>query len=293
MVIKEDCINNLARWQADEESQCCFQCKTNFSFLIRRHHCRCCGRIFCSSCTENFVNYNQKKVHALQKKNSDLESPPYRTCNECYDNLLHLNLLVSSANRDPRLLQTTAPLSTDLPAALGDNSDEDTETLEDTVDQGETGTGCGNGENPQNEEERFCPICNTDLVQFADEEETRKHVEDCILRAENAQQHTTTSEEAAIDSAKESPASQNRMLVYKIPPITSGDENGSVIKECPICFEDMEPGEKVGRLECLCVFHYKCIKDWFHKKAQMNAAQRGNGKSFVKRNFCPFHDAVF
>lgn len=36
--------------------------------------------------------------------------------------------------------------------------------------------------------------------------------------------------------------------------------------ECVICLEELKPGDKVGRLECLCVFHYKCIKDWFNKK---------------------------
>lgn len=36
--------------------------------------------------------------------------------------------------------------------------------------------------------------------------------------------------------------------------------------ECVICLEDLKPGDKVGRLECLCIFHYKCIKDWFNKK---------------------------
>ncbi|KAK6457406.1 FYVE zinc finger-domain-containing protein [Scheffersomyces xylosifermentans] len=36
--------------------------------------------------------------------------------------------------------------------------------------------------------------------------------------------------------------------------------------ECVICLEDLKPGDKVGRLECLCVFHYMCIKDWFNKK---------------------------
>ncbi|KOH01139.1 phosphatidylinositol-3-phosphate-binding ubiquitin-protein ligase [Saccharomyces eubayanus] len=284
MAIKEDCINNLARWQTDEEAQSCFQCKVNFSFLVRRHHCRCCGRIFCSSCTENFVNYNKKKVQVLQKKNSDAESPPYRTCNECYDNLLHLNLLVSSANKDPRLSQVA---NTNTPAALNDDDNEDTEIMEDTIDQDEPE--CGSS---RNEEDKFCPICNADLAQFANDEETREHVEDCLQRAENAQQHTATSE-AGNETAKESPTFQNRMLVYKIPPITANDENHVEIKECPICFEEMEPGEKVGRLECLCVFHYKCIKNWFHKKAQMTAAQKGNSSSFVKRNFCPFHDAVF
>lgn len=40
----------------------------------------------------------------------------------------------------------------------------------------------------------------------------------------------------------------------------------SVDSECVICLEELKPGDKVGRLECLCVFHYKCIKDWFNKK---------------------------
>jgi len=39
-----------------------------------------------------------------------------------------------------------------------------------------------------------------------------------------------------------------------------------VDNECVICLEELKPGDKVGRLECLCVFHYKCIKDWFNKK---------------------------
>ena len=188
MVIKEDCINNLARWQADEEAQSCFQCKTNFTFLVRRHHCRCCGRIFCSSCTENFVNYNKKKVHALQKKNSDAESPPFRTCNECYDNLLHLNLLVSSAKKDVISTQTLAPSGALLPGVLNGTNDEEGEILEDSMDQ--SSTAYGNEESSRNEEDRFCPICNSDLAQFANEDETREHVEDCLQRAENAQQHT-------------------------------------------------------------------------------------------------------
>ncbi|GEQ69626.1 hypothetical protein JCM33374_g3299 [Metschnikowia sp. JCM 33374] len=46
-----------------------------------------------------------------------------------------------------------------------------------------------------------------------------------------------------------------------------GGEKNSLDAECVICLEDLCPGDKVGRLECLCVFHYKCIKDWFNKKS--------------------------
>jgi len=30
--------------------------------------------------------------------------------------------------------------------------------------------------------------------------------------------------------------------------------------ECPICFEDLLPGEKVVYLQCLCIFHENCIQ---------------------------------
>lgn len=43
-------------------------------------------------------------------------------------------------------------------------------------------------------------------------------------------------------------------------------EKTELDRECVICLEDLKPGDKVSRLECLCVFHYRCIKDWFNKK---------------------------
>ncbi|KAJ2746350.1 hypothetical protein GGI20_001410 [Coemansia sp. BCRC 34301] len=33
-------------------------------------------------------------------------------------------------------------------------------------------------------------------------------------------------------------------------------------QECPICFEDFEPGQRVARLSCLCTYHVWCINDW-------------------------------
>ena len=42
-------------WIDDSECTCCSGCRTCFSFFKRRHHCRLCGKIFCSSCASNFV----------------------------------------------------------------------------------------------------------------------------------------------------------------------------------------------------------------------------------------------
>eukprot|EP00656_Telonema_subtile_P031051 TRINITY_DN34022_c0_g1_i1.p1 TRINITY_DN34022_c0_g1~~TRINITY_DN34022_c0_g1_i1.p1 ORF type:complete len:213 (+),score=62.47 TRINITY_DN34022_c0_g1_i1:41-679(+) len=38
-------------WMPDSVADACVGCHENFSFTRRRHHCRFCGRIFCSSCT--------------------------------------------------------------------------------------------------------------------------------------------------------------------------------------------------------------------------------------------------
>lgn len=36
--------------------------------------------------------------------------------------------------------------------------------------------------------------------------------------------------------------------------------------ECSICLDDMEIGQTVARLECLCLFHKMCLDEWFKRK---------------------------
>jgi 1-phosphatidylinositol-3-phosphate 5-kinase len=38
-------------WMKDENAKVCFGCGDGFSTFRRKHHCRLCGQIFCSSCT--------------------------------------------------------------------------------------------------------------------------------------------------------------------------------------------------------------------------------------------------
>lgn len=38
-------------WQQDRSD--CGRCGARFSLLVRRHHCRCCGRCLCDKCTPN------------------------------------------------------------------------------------------------------------------------------------------------------------------------------------------------------------------------------------------------
>ena len=62
-------------WDADETTANCTQCQLAFSFFRRRHHCRSCGRIFCSACTTNIPMRNEKG-----------ETKPKRACRDCSSN---------------------------------------------------------------------------------------------------------------------------------------------------------------------------------------------------------------
>ncbi|XP_040102730.1 FYVE and coiled-coil domain-containing protein 1 isoform X2 [Oryx dammah] len=43
------------RWPGDTEASHCLDCKREFSWMVRRHHCRVCGRVFCYYCCNNYA----------------------------------------------------------------------------------------------------------------------------------------------------------------------------------------------------------------------------------------------
>jgi len=40
-----------AVWISDDNSHDCMTCKSAFTIINRRHHCRACGNVFCASCS--------------------------------------------------------------------------------------------------------------------------------------------------------------------------------------------------------------------------------------------------
>jgi hypothetical protein len=38
-------------WVSDSKCNHCYECRRPFSLMVRRHHCRMCGQVFCSRCT--------------------------------------------------------------------------------------------------------------------------------------------------------------------------------------------------------------------------------------------------
>ncbi len=61
------------QWVPDKSVSACMNCNVKFTFFTRRHHCRYCGGIYCSSCTT--------KRCAVLRFGFDTE---VRVCDVCY-----------------------------------------------------------------------------------------------------------------------------------------------------------------------------------------------------------------
>ncbi|KAF2351239.1 FYVE zinc finger [Trinorchestia longiramus] len=71
-----------AQWAPDKEVTHCRSCEKEFSISRRRHHCRHCGNIFCSVCSQNTMPLPSS-------------AKPVRVCDGC-----HLALLERCASTD-------------------------------------------------------------------------------------------------------------------------------------------------------------------------------------------------
>ncbi|VVC41073.1 Zinc finger, FYVE/PHD-type,FYVE zinc finger,Zinc finger, FYVE-related,Zinc finger, RING/FYVE/PHD-type [Cinara cedri] len=60
-------------WVPDHEAPVCMSCKAIFTVVRRRHHCRNCGKVFCSRCSSNSVPL--PRFGHLK---------PVRVCNRCF-----------------------------------------------------------------------------------------------------------------------------------------------------------------------------------------------------------------
>ena len=71
-----------ATWIPDTRVHRCFSCNLSFSIMRRKHHCRSCGRIFCSQCSSHReIIPSYFKTYA--PSNSDMATTPQRTCAKC------------------------------------------------------------------------------------------------------------------------------------------------------------------------------------------------------------------
>lgn len=81
-----------------------------------------------------------------------------------------------------------------------------------------------------------CPVCGQSL-----EFNREAHLDSCL-----GQQHIKIL--------------GNRYLVEDV-----GRNDERIGKECEICFEEYQEGDRIARMNCLCLYHELCIQQWLMK----------------------------
>lgn len=84
-------------WTDDISVNSCNNCKDDFTFFNRRHHCRLCGKIFCNNCCNFYIstNLNTELIkiedYLLECLNCDINLiNKKKTCYQCYKLLLNI-----------------------------------------------------------------------------------------------------------------------------------------------------------------------------------------------------------
>lgn len=63
-------VRNDKKWMDDDSVPNCMNCNSSFSTFLRQHHCRCCGKIFCSKCiTTSYIPNYVEKLEEKDNKN--------------------------------------------------------------------------------------------------------------------------------------------------------------------------------------------------------------------------------
>ncbi|RDL36873.1 uncharacterized protein BP5553_06225 [Venustampulla echinocandica] len=123
-------------------------------------------------------------------------------------------------------------------------------------------------------EEDECWVCHTELPSrlLPDFETLRsQHVEACIASvmhgspppppAQSDPNRSSSSVNTISSSPEPRSAAQSRRT--GVFPYLGTEKDCVDDAECTICLEEFEVGVEMGRLECFCRFHLKCIREWF------------------------------
>ncbi|QKF94394.1 phosphatidylinositol kinase [Fadolivirus algeromassiliense] len=85
------------KWVEDDAVTSCYNCSKTFSLLLRKHHCRFCGRIFCADCTNHVSTIPKDLLSDDSKKGSwneylssyvfTKDPTKYKVCKGCKDTI--------------------------------------------------------------------------------------------------------------------------------------------------------------------------------------------------------------
>lgn len=230
--------NLQPQWERDEEASDCRGCGRRFTFFLRKHHCRRCGRIFCDPCSSKRSQLGAADLvvdPSLPGMAASEALTPTRICNNCHAELQ----LPPQLQRMRGLEAMTAATRISSTGFASSRSGVETQLEEAGL---RSSLAPPSDVSSRASELTECPVCSTSLAALGGSEEQESHVRNCL------------------ENGGGGSLQGGRYLVYKLP------ENSPIVgKECSICMEDFVANSAIARLPCLCYFHRGCIDSWFKR----------------------------
>lgn len=81
------------KWVRDELSSHCGICSSEFTLFLRKHHCRCCGKIFCYTCTNYCIEIPSQDEYQEQTTHNVTTAEKEKVCSFCYKKIIDFNHL--------------------------------------------------------------------------------------------------------------------------------------------------------------------------------------------------------
>jgi len=79
----------------DDIAMRCYGCKSDFGFFVRKHHCKACGRLHCSSCLSYYAPITESGDTSQQK----MCLPCFEVRSQCFDRVIIVSPKVYDAPR--------------------------------------------------------------------------------------------------------------------------------------------------------------------------------------------------
>lgn len=149
------------QWQHDNQVSECLGCGRRFTFFVRKHHCRRCGRIFCDPCSSKKAHLSAQDlvVDPSLPNMAAVESlGPTRICNNC-----HAEMQLPPQLQSLRGADALTPYDDD---GTGGNASLSVLPPSDVSSRASELTDC--------------PVCSTSLAGIGDSETQEAHVRNCL-----------------------------------------------------------------------------------------------------------------
>ncbi|KNE66297.1 hypothetical protein AMAG_10523 [Allomyces macrogynus ATCC 38327] len=276
----------LAGIQADAAASACHQCRSTFTVLRRRHHCRLCGKLYCGACSTERIDL--ARFYPADDVPRTVRHGPQRVCDTCY-------ALLTAAERTTAVSVRSASTGGDSSyRALSETSPSPPPVAVNPAIRHLSRTASVASSLGSLVE---CPACMRPLAGMPTQSARERHLSECLAQP-SAAAATAAATRYTIDvwgggsgSRGGTPTAATVRAACAVPLPESDvesesddeDEDAGVVDptsaapstvasglvdphtECLICYEPFVAGDQVARMSCLCVFHWDCLRAWFDK----------------------------